>query len=209
MGTVGIYKITSPNGSVYIGQSWDIESRRAGYINARCPRQKLLHNSFTKYGWKTHTHEIVYVLPIDITQDVLDAYEHFFWKQFKEAGFRILNLREPGARGKHTEETKIKMKIAQKKAAIMKGRKWMSKNNASKFVPEHLIEEYLNAGWSIGRIVNYDSLSRAKCRNTSAIGRIWICKGNIGKMIYPSELINYPDWKRGSNNKNKITVNPI
>jgi len=56
---VGIYKITSPSGKIYIGQSVDILSRINKYKNAKCITQPIILNSILKYGWGSHLFEIV------------------------------------------------------------------------------------------------------------------------------------------------------
>lgn len=55
----GIYKITSPSGRVYIGQSKDIESRWSSYRKANCHQQRILFNSIVKYGWINHSFEVI------------------------------------------------------------------------------------------------------------------------------------------------------
>lgn len=104
---IGIYKITSPSGKIYIGQSWDIEKRWKDYTPGRCLHQRKLNSSLKKYGSKLHTFEIVYLLPDDITQEILDNYEIFYYNQFKDVGYNMLNLKDCGkGGGKHSEETK-------------------------------------------------------------------------------------------------------
>ncbi len=56
---VGIYKITSPSGKVYIGQSLDIENRWKGYNDSRCKGQTRIYNSIQKYGIENHTFETI------------------------------------------------------------------------------------------------------------------------------------------------------
>ena len=107
---VGIYKIESPSGKIYIGQTWDIERRFKQYKQLKCKRQPAVYNSLVKYGYSNHTIEIVHTLPIDVTQEVLNNYEFFYWKCYKDVGVLLMNVREPGSRGKHSEETKNKMK---------------------------------------------------------------------------------------------------
>lgn len=107
---IGIYKITSPSGKIYIGQSWDIKKRLRGYKNTpRFCHNKFLKRSLLKYGSKAHSFEIMYVFPLDITQEVLDKYEYFYWEQYYSTGFKMFNSREPGSNGKHLNESKIKM----------------------------------------------------------------------------------------------------
>lgn len=55
----GIYKITSPNGKIYIGQSIKIKHRFKDYKSYRCKSQRLIYNSLKKYGWENHIFEIL------------------------------------------------------------------------------------------------------------------------------------------------------
>jgi group I intron endonuclease len=55
----GIYKISSPSGRVYIGQSVDINARFRAYRNGNCGKQKRLYESFKKYGFDSHILEII------------------------------------------------------------------------------------------------------------------------------------------------------
>lgn len=112
---VGIYKITSPSGRVYIGQSMDIEKRWRGYRNLSCKGQKILYQSFKKYGVENHVFTIVHELPNDVTQEILDVYEILYIEQYQSNLFKFpenngMNLTEGGFRGtrghKHSEETK-------------------------------------------------------------------------------------------------------
>lgn len=114
MKKVGIYKITSPSGKVYIGQSWDLETRLYRYTcnPEKHKTQVKLYNSFCKYGTINHTSEIVQELPFDITQEILDNYEIFYINQYKETGYKLLNIKEGGWGGKHSEESKRKMSIS-------------------------------------------------------------------------------------------------
>lgn len=107
---VGIYKITSPTNKIYIGQSWDIDNRKRAYKSAiKVKSQTHIYNSIRYYGWENHILEIIHQLPNDITQEVLDTYEIFYWQQYKDCGFEMLNIKEPGKSGKHSEETKNKI----------------------------------------------------------------------------------------------------
>jgi group I intron endonuclease len=112
---VGIYKITSLTGKVYIGQSRNIKDREKDYITLQCKGQVKLYNSLQRYGWQAHKFEVVHELPGDITQEILDIYEVLYWKQYKDCGIKMLNLKEPGHHGKHSEETRRKMSISGKK----------------------------------------------------------------------------------------------
>jgi len=55
----GIYKITNPEGEVYIGQSKNIEKRWKHYTTNPSKNQPKLFYSFLKYGWINHKFEII------------------------------------------------------------------------------------------------------------------------------------------------------
>lgn len=56
---IGIYKITSPSGRVYVGQSKNIERRWSTYYNNNCKTQIKLNRSFKKYGVEAHFFEVI------------------------------------------------------------------------------------------------------------------------------------------------------
>jgi group I intron endonuclease len=107
---VGIYKITNPSNKVYIGQSLRIEVRLNQYKSANCRNQRHLHSSILKHGWENHSFQVIHTLPDDVDQEVLNAYEIYYWQQYKISGFKMMNIREPGSKGKISEETKQKWK---------------------------------------------------------------------------------------------------
>lgn len=116
---IGIYKITSPTGKINIGQSWNIKKRKNSYKYLECKKQTKIYNSLKKYGFENHLFEVIHELPIDITQEILDNYEIFYWQQYKDCGFEMMNIRDPGKGGKLSEETK--RKISEVKKASLKG----------------------------------------------------------------------------------------
>jgi len=74
---VGIYKITNPNGKIYIGQSINIEERIKHYSCNNGKRQPKMFYSIKKYGWENHTFEIIEKCSIK----QLDMRE-IFWKKY-------------------------------------------------------------------------------------------------------------------------------
>lgn len=110
---VGVYKILSPTGGVYIGQSWNIDKRF--YSHRICKRNNSkISASLLKHGHESHSFEIIHVLPADVDQKTLDIYEQFYLDQYRDIGCKILNLREAGSQGKPSEETRLKQSIARK-----------------------------------------------------------------------------------------------
>lgn len=107
---IAIYKILSPTGKVYIGQSIDIgrRFRQYKYSIKNCHQIKL-KASIQKYGIKAHFFSIEYQFPNDVTTDVLNRYEKFYMDQHKEVGCEMMNIREAGSNGAISQETKNKI----------------------------------------------------------------------------------------------------
>lgn len=90
---VGIYKITSPSGKVYIGQSRDIAYRHRTYKKtSKVTTQYYIQSSILKYGWGAHTFEVIHELPEGINQEMLNAFEQVYMDFFRGSGFVMLNI---------------------------------------------------------------------------------------------------------------------
>lgn len=74
---IGIYKITNPKGKVYIGQSVRLNYRKKQYKNLSVTKQPKIYNSLKKYGFDSHTFEVIEECSID----QLDERE-IYWKQY-------------------------------------------------------------------------------------------------------------------------------
>lgn len=110
---IGIYKITSPSGKVYIGQSVDIERRFKQYKRLSCKCQTKLYNSFMKHGVNSHCFEILKTFDED-QREIINDLELKYWKEFLDSGIELLNLKIPGNQSRHSEETKRKIGLAGK-----------------------------------------------------------------------------------------------
>lgn len=75
---IGIYKITSPSGKIYIGQSIHIEKRLKAYKNLRCKKQPKLLHSFLKFGYDAHCIEVL--LECEVSE--LNKKERFYQDLF-------------------------------------------------------------------------------------------------------------------------------
>lgn len=75
----GIYKITSPSGRVYIGQSVDLRNRINGYksTESKYSGQPILWRSFKKHGIENHIFEIIE----QCEPDELDCRERY-WQDY-------------------------------------------------------------------------------------------------------------------------------
>lgn len=113
--SIGIYKITSPSGKVYIGQSWNIEKRWLKYRRLDCKSQRKLYHSLLKYGFENHEFEIVAEFEESLcNQLILDYHEDLFMKMYIKDRFELMNLRGGGSRGKLSEESRRKMSESKK-----------------------------------------------------------------------------------------------
>ena len=154
---IGIYKVTSPSGKVYIGQSWDIQRRWIDHKKSKQEKSRKLYSSFKSHGVENHVFEVIHELPVDVEQEVLDRYEQLYMDAYRDGGVELLNIREGGSRGKHTEETKILFKT------VLKG----------KFQEGHTInrgrkhtDETKRKHSKISLIINSDPVYKEKMRNS-------------------------------------------
>lgn len=106
----GIYMLTFPSGKKYVGQSWDIEKRWYLYSRSRTQSPKL-KNALDKYDFDDVKLEILE--EINDSQEEMDERESYWILEHKciESGY---NLMTGGRGGKHSEESKIKMGLANK-----------------------------------------------------------------------------------------------
>lgn len=107
----GIYKITSPSGSVYIGQSVDVLSRWQSYRMFRCKAQSRLYNSLKKHGSDNHAFEII----CQCERKDLNGLEIHYIKLYNTFNSEYgLNLKSGGGSPETSEETKRKISLAKK-----------------------------------------------------------------------------------------------
>ena len=102
---IGIYKITNPNGKIYIGQSTNIKERFKKYSKLSNKRQVKLYNSFQKHGIENHQFEIIE----ECSEDKLNEREIYWGNYYNVLGDDGLNLRLGNGRGSCSENTKNKI----------------------------------------------------------------------------------------------------
>jgi group I intron endonuclease len=172
---IGIYKITNPNGKIYIGQSTNIEERWLKGHKHNSGSGKKLKNSFIKYGWENHIKEDIEECLIEELSD-----RETYWMEYYDSYKKGLNsTSKGGVQGYKDEQWK------KAHSAGLKGRKgyWEGKKR-----PEH--SEFLKtngSGLSYERTQEYkDNISQ------KLTGRILsnehcekITQGKIGKGLKP------------------------
>lgn len=121
---MGIYVIQSPTNAIYVGQSRNIEKRWSQYKKLKCKDQPRIYNSLKKHGADKHEFMIVNHLSDKTPQFVYDHYEQVYMDVFRDNGYDLMNLKEGGANGKLSEESKKKLSESLKgKNTWTKGRK--------------------------------------------------------------------------------------
>ncbi len=109
---IGIYKITSPIGRIYIGQSVNIKRRFKRYASLDCKGQTRLFRSIKKHGWDRHVAEVIEIC----SKDDLDEKEAAYIIQYNCFDTEIgLNLKSGGVKSKASVSSRRKMSESQKK----------------------------------------------------------------------------------------------
>jgi group I intron endonuclease len=180
----GIYKITSPNGRVYVGQSKDIYKRWVHYERLKCEQQKLLYYSLSKYGVKNHIFEIIHVCD----KSDLDYLEKKYVLEFNsvEEG---LNIRYGGKNGEISEQQKkqisekllghtrtIESRIKQSETIKIKGTwnkgltGYFSEESLRKIGKRHSEESYEKIAKKLRGVTHSDE---RKLKNSEAVKKSW------------------------------------
>lgn len=147
---VSIYSIQSPNNSLYIGQTVNFVRRMYGHKNGSSFGRSNISNSIKKYGFLAHTIKVLHDLPEDVGQDILNEYEIFYINRYKECGFKMMNLREGGSKGKHLEESVRKIRAAKVGNKNMLGKKH-SEESKKKMSESHLKQLHGKPHFNLGR----------------------------------------------------------
>lgn len=107
----GIYKITSPQGRVYVGQAVNIEKRKSSYRRGHSTSQRRLHNSINTYGYDQHIFEVVEQCPIK-ELNTRERYWQEYYDVLSEKGLNCKLTKVGDKSGVHSEETKRKQSKA-------------------------------------------------------------------------------------------------
>lgn len=204
---IGIYKITSPTGRIYIGQSIDIEKRRRMYVNNHCHKQQKLHASLCKYGFNEHDFEVIEECEWDLLNEREEYWIYFYGTFNSELG---LNLSSGGLNKRVSEETKQKISEGNKgrKRPDLSLRNKEDRKPISKETREKLSRS------STGKIHTEETKKilsdKAKLRGKRPL---WhsekISKGSKGKIITPEHKKNMLEARKNSSKTGKTVINKI
>jgi group I intron endonuclease len=129
---IGIYKITSPSGKIYIGQSTNIKKRFNSYYRFDCKEQIKIYRSFKKYGPENHIFEEIEYCSLE----QLNERERHWQDYYDVLGKNGLNCKLTKTNdksGKHSEETKLKISKSNKgKSKSEKHKQKMSESGKGK-----------------------------------------------------------------------------
>jgi group I intron endonuclease len=124
----GIYKITNPQGKIYIGCTNNLEKRIINYQNGTITNQPLIFESWSKYGWGSHIFEI-----LEYTENLIER-EKYYIKLYNSYNNGLNANRGGGGVETHTEETKH---LISNKGKANKGKRinshWKGKSKGEKF----------------------------------------------------------------------------
>lgn len=165
---VGIYKITSPSGRIYVGQSVDTVRRFKEYRNLeQIKSQSRLHGSFIKYGVSKHIFEVIEKCRVEELNE-----RERYWQDYYNVLGEGLNCKLTEAQdksGKLSDNTKELIRIRSR-----------YKNNKPvyQFTLEgdllRMHESTLAAGRFLGDVKKSSSISSCCTgRQSTAFGYIW------------------------------------
>jgi len=111
---IGIYKITSPSGKIYIGSSVDIKRRIIFYRKLHCKGQVKLYKSILKYGWDNHKLEVLEICSLEELRS--KEYEYgMFYNVLSDCGLNLSLPKVGDVSGLLSDETKKKMSDTHKR----------------------------------------------------------------------------------------------
>lgn len=167
MNKSGIYKIENPKGSVYIGQSKNVDERISRYKKLQCCKfQLLLYRSFLKYGVENHKFDILE--KGDFTKQDLNELENKYiieYNSFRKLNKLGMNLTSGGDSIEFDDS--VKEKMSKKRIELFK-----AGQRNSKLTLENVIE--------IKKLIAYNTSLR-KISETYGVGITTISEIKSGR----------------------------
>jgi hypothetical protein len=132
-----IYKILSPSGRVYIGQTVNYQIRYNKYKNLNCKRQTRLYNSFLKYGFENHMFNIIEECSIEDLNIRERYYQDLYNVLDNDKGLNCKLTTTNDKSGKMLDSSRLKMSRSAKNKVYSEERKSQIKkwlNNSKKVI---------------------------------------------------------------------------
>lgn len=130
---IGIYKITSPTGRVYIGQSLNIKKRISRYKKSDCKGQTRLYRSLKKYGWEKHTFDVIEECSLELLNE-RERYWQDHYMVTSDKGMNLMLTKTHDRSGHFSSYSRKKMSESAKKRVltpeeIKKRTQWLVNSN--------------------------------------------------------------------------------
>lgn len=211
-----IYKITSPIGRIYIGQTINLNQRLRSYKNLFTHRQKRLHRSLLKYGWDNHTFEIIE----ECCSSVIDDREIFYIKYYNSFDTENgLNLTSGGKGGRHTTQTLIRISNFNRNRKVSEATKEKLRilNTGKKQSAETIKKRQLKIKGLKRTQETKDRISKAKLGIKLSEKHIQSLKNAVRKPISEEQKRKLSEklkgkpcpWSRGNNHSGRKVINTI
>lgn len=134
---IGIYKITSPTGRIYVGQSVNVRDRERKYSQCNCKNQVRLHRSILKYGWANHVFELIEECYFEELNKRERHWQEFYNCMDKKTGLNCNLTGTNELKKVHSEETKKKIGMSNKgRICSIEDRLKMSERMKGRFAGE-------------------------------------------------------------------------
>ena len=173
MKLTGIYKITSPTGKIYIGQSVNIKNRfkQYKYISNNKIIGPKLYNSLKKHGFENHQFEIIEECIIEQLNE-----KEIYWKKhiLESVGWEqvlFCELYDRGG-GPKSEQTRLKTSLSLKGKPMVNNMKKVEKYSFNNI----LIEEFNSQIEAAASVNSKQSAAISECcknNRKSYKGFIW------------------------------------
>ena len=173
MKLTGIYKITSPTGKIYIGQSVNIKNRfkQYKYISNNKIIGPKLYNSLKKHGFENHQFEIIEECIIEQLNG-----KEIYWKKhiLESVGWEqvlFCELYDRGG-GPKSEQTRLKTSLSLKGKPMVNNMKKVEKYSFNNI----LIEEFNSQIEAAASVNSKQSAAISECcknKRKSYKGFIW------------------------------------
>lgn len=159
-GNQGIYKITSPNGRVYVGQTTNFKTRFSKYRLLHCQGQPRLYNSFKKYGVDNHIFEIIEICDTNIMNQ-RERYWQEYYQVINTQGLNCKLTSTTEKKARHSEETKMKISksnIGKKHTDEWKKEQSIRKKNVSQETRDKIRKA------NLGKKLSESTKEKMRCR---------------------------------------------
>lgn len=197
---IGIYKITSPTGRIYIGQTVNYYKRLNSYLNLKCNGQPRLYRSLKKYGADAHEFKMV-----DYCSENLLNERERYWQDFYDVlngGLNCILIGHGENRRVITDEMRKKISDASKlrKASDTTKEKMRKAMTGKKMSQEAILK---TAQASYEPVIQYDLNgvlvkeweSITKASDSTGIVTSCISRCTLGKIYRAGPFI----WRKKNN----------